>query len=64
MGNTLFAYLQQLELMVFFSGYPLLYAFITFFFQNKKSKNNFKNRMASLLTHGYALTGTLYPGLQ
>ena len=64
MGNTLFAYLQQLELMVFFSGYPLLYAFITFLASNKKSENSFKARMASLLPYGYALTGTLYLGLQ
>ncbi len=64
MGNTLFAYLQQLELILFFSGYSLLYAFITFFFRKKQSKNNFKNRMASFLPYGYALTGSIYFGLQ
>ncbi len=58
MGNTLFAYLQQLELMVFFSGYPLLYAFITFLASNKKSENSFKTSMASLLPYSYALTRT------
>ena len=62
MGNNFFAYLQQLELMAFFSGYPLLYAIILFFAGNKQPKNNFKNRMVSVLPYAYALIGTLYLG--
>jgi hypothetical protein len=64
MGNSFFEYLQQLELLAFFSGYPLLYAVILFFAGNKQSKNNFKHRMILALPFAYALTGTLYLGLQ
>ena len=64
MDSSFFAYLQQLELMAFFSGYPLVYALTLFFAGNQKVKNNFKNRIASLLPFGYALVGTLYAGLQ
>jgi hypothetical protein len=64
MGNSFFEYLQQLELLAFFSGYPLLYAVILFFAGNKQPKNNFKRRMVLALPFAYALTGTLYLGLQ
>ncbi len=64
MGNNFFAYLQQLEMMAFFSGYPLLYAIILFITGNKKSKPDTKKRIASLLPFAYALVGTLYLGLQ
>jgi hypothetical protein len=64
MGNSFFEYLQQLELMAFFSGYPLLYAVILFIAGNKRSKNNFKSRMVLALPFAYALIGTLYLGLQ
>ena len=62
MGNSFFVYLQQLELMAFFSGYPLVYAIIIYFAGNKRSKNNFKARMVSVLPFAYALIGTLYLG--
>jgi hypothetical protein len=64
MGNNFFAYLQQLELIAFFSGYSLLYATILVFSGNKDSKNNFKNRIVSVLPASYAMVGTLYLGLQ
>jgi len=64
MENNFFAYLQQLELMAFFSGYTLLYAIILVFEGNKQSGNNFKNRIVSVLPLSYALVSTLYPGLQ
>jgi len=64
MGNNFFAYLQLLELMVFFSGYSLLYAIILVFAGNKESGNNFKTRMVSVLPLSYALVSTLYLGLQ
>ena len=64
MGNSLFAYLQQLEIMAFFLGYSLLYAIILVFAGNKESGNNFKNRLVSALPLSYALVGTLYLGLQ
>jgi hypothetical protein len=64
MSNSFFAYLQQLELLAFFSGYPLVYAIITYFAGTKRSTNNFKARMVSILPYAYALIGTLYLGLQ
>jgi len=64
MDDIFFAYLQRLELMAFFSGYPLLYAVILFITGNQQLKNNFKNRTVSLLPFAYALVGTLYLGLQ
>jgi hypothetical protein len=64
MSNSFFGYLQQLELMAFFSGYPLVYAIITYFADIKRTKNNFKARMVSILPFAYALIGTLYLGLQ
>ncbi len=64
MGNNFLAYLQQLELMAFFSGYPLVYTVILFFAGNKQSKNTFKGRIVLALPFGYALIGTLYLGLQ
>ncbi len=64
MDNSFFTYLQQLELMAFFSGYPLLYTVVLFFAGNKKPVNNFKSKVVSLLPFAYALVGTLYIGLQ
>ena len=64
MDNSFLAYLQQLEMFAFFSGYPLLYAVTIFFAGDQQSKNNFKSRIVSLLPFAYALAGTLYLGLQ
>lgn len=64
MNGSFFLYLQQLELIAFFSGYPLIYAIAFFIFGNKPLKNNFKSRIFSLLPFAYALVGTLYLGLQ
>ena len=64
MDNSFFAYLQQLELIGFFSGYSLLYAATPFIAGNQIVKNNFKGRSVSLLPFAYALVGTLYLGLQ
>lgn len=64
MDTGFFAYLQQLELMAFFSGYPLLYAFIFFIAGKKESRNNFKTRIVSVLPYVYPLLGILYLGLQ
>lgn len=64
MDDIFFAYLQQLELMTFFSGYPLLYTVILLFAGNERPKNKFKAGVVSLLPFVYALVGTLYLGLQ
>lgn len=64
MDSSFFEYLQKLELLAFFSGYPLVYTILFFIAGNKKSKNNFTRRMVLNLPFAYALVGTLYIGLQ
>jgi hypothetical protein len=62
MNTNFIRYLDQLELLVFFSAYPLLYTVITVLFGNKQIGNKFK--IPALLPCGYALTGIFYLGLQ
>jgi len=64
MDDNFLVYIQHLELIAFFSGYPLIYAVVFFFARNNRLKNSFKQRVASLLPFSYALIGTLYIGLQ
>ena len=64
MGDSFFAFIQQLELMAFFSGYSLLYAIIVVFAGDRAPGNNFKTRLVPALPLSYALVGTLYLGLQ
>lgn len=64
MDNSFFAYLQRLELLAFFSGYPLLYAVIIFIAGKERLKTILKGRIVSMLPFTYALMGTLYLGLQ
>jgi hypothetical protein len=64
MDDTFFTYLQRLEMMAFFSGYPLIYAIVVSVAGNKQTKTILKNRLTSSLPFGYALVGTLYLGLQ
>jgi hypothetical protein len=62
MDNSFFAYLQQLELMAFFSAYPLVYAIVNVLTGN--SKKEIFLRLSYFLPYAYALVGTLYLGLQ
>lgn len=55
--------MQLMELMAFFSGYPLFYAVILFFFDNKTQQSIIKKNIVFLLPYSYALVGTLYIGL-
>jgi hypothetical protein len=64
MGNNFFVYVQQLEMLAFFSGYPLIYFLIRFLTHNTNFKNGWEARIVSILPFAYALTGTLYLGLQ
>jgi len=64
MDSSFFAYIQRLEMMAFFSGYPLIYAMILVVASNQQSKNNYRSRLISFLPFAYALLGTLYLGLQ
>ncbi|HMK25114.1 MAG TPA: hypothetical protein VK483_03725 [Chitinophagaceae bacterium] len=64
MDNSFFAYLQQLELLAFFSGYPLICAATLFIAGNQQPKTGIKGKLITLLPLAYALVGTLYIGFQ
>jgi hypothetical protein len=64
MDATFFDYLQRLEILAFFSGYPLIYALVFFVFGNKKSKSVLSRKIPVLLQYTYAFVGTLFLGLQ
>jgi len=61
MNSDLMAYIERLELMAFFSGYPLVYAGVLAF--AGKGENGSTSRWIRLLPFAYALTGTLFFGL-
>lgn len=63
MDESLLAYIQKLEVIFFFSGYPLLYALIVSIAGNKLPGKNLPATLARLLPYSYALTGTAYLGL-
>src|SRR4249920_1880241 len=64
MGNNFFTYLQHLEMMAFFSGYPLVYYLLWFATRNTSFKNSRRAVIVFILPFAYALVGTLYLGLQ
>ncbi len=64
MGNELLAYFERLELMTFFTGYPLIYALVQVLAGNGAKKGNyFLNKLIALRPLAYALSGTLFLGL-
>lgn len=64
MGNDLIAYIERLELMAFFSAYPLFYALIRVLSTSFRIGFFADGKAARLLPVTYALCGTLYLGLQ
>lgn len=64
MGTVFFAYLQQLEAMAFFSGYPLVYVVVVFISGNERLRENTKKKLILNLPYAYACIGVLYWGLQ
>ncbi|HZY37411.1 MAG TPA: hypothetical protein VFE53_12215 [Mucilaginibacter sp.] len=64
MDNSFFTYLQQLEIMTFFAGYPLIYAAVVVIAGNSLKKNTVGNSALSVLPFAYALVGTLFLGFQ
>jgi hypothetical protein len=64
MDTNFFKYLQQLEVMAFFSGFPLLYAIVIVAVGYLQKKPEVKKKLISLLPYAYAVVGTLYLGLQ
>lgn len=64
MGTDFLSYMQHLEMMAFFSGYPLVYAVILYLSGENHIKNYFSSGSILLMPFAYALIGTLYLGLQ
>jgi len=62
MNNEFGIYMNHLELMAFFSGYPLIYAVVRFMAQQYKQPSFFGKMIFKLLPFAYALTGTLFLG--
>lgn len=65
--DSFLAYIQQLQLMFFFSGYPLVYAIVILIAGNQRTdkipqNRSFKSRILWILPYSYALVGTLYIG--
>ena len=58
------SYLQRLEIMAFFSGYPLVYLITLAFAGKPQTRTVTKKQLVLLLPFSYALTGVLYLGLQ
>ncbi len=61
MGAGFFSYIERLELMGFFSAYPLVYALVSVIATSFKAP---VKKIFSLLPYTYALVGLLYLGLQ
>jgi len=64
MGNNLFTYVQRLEMLAFFSGYPLIYYLVRILARHAFFKYRWGAGLVSVLPFAYALTGTLFLGLQ
>ncbi|MBN8857850.1 MAG: hypothetical protein J0H29_05655 [Sphingobacteriales bacterium] len=58
------SYLQQLELIAFFAGFPMLYAAASVISGSSLSRNKYGTKLVSFLPYSYALVATLYFGLQ
>jgi hypothetical protein len=62
MDNSFFVNLERLELMSFFSAYPLVYSIIHVIGNN--SNKDRPKKFPLLLPYAYAFVGVLYIGLQ
>jgi hypothetical protein len=61
--ENFFAYLERLETLGFFSGYPLIYALVIVIAGSKEKRTGFRSQLVRTLPYAYALTGTLYLGM-
>jgi len=64
MDDSFFIYIERLELIAFFSGYPLIYFIVRVFGATLFARGIIKTNLASLLPPAYAVVGLLYLGLQ
>ena len=58
--ESFFAYLERLELLGFFSGYPLLFIICLIIAGPPADRTDFKKQLLQSLPYAYALTGTCY----
>jgi len=63
-GDSFFFYLHRLELIAFFSGYPLIYATVLLIGGMRRSRTELQKKLVALLPFSYALVGTLYFGFE
>jgi hypothetical protein len=61
--ENFFAYLERLETLGFFSGYPLVFALVLVIAGAKEQRRGLRERLVRMLPYAYALTGTLYLGM-
>jgi hypothetical protein len=60
-GDNLIDYIEKFELLIFFSGYPLVYSLVYFIHgQSGKKQNAMLLRVPSLLPFAYALTASVF----
>ena len=64
MDRSIFTYIEQLEMLIFFSGYSLVFYLVRFFTRHASLKNISAAVLVSISPFAYALIGTIYLGLQ
>ena len=64
MDNSFFVYLEQLELMGFFSGYLIIYLLVKFIATTLLQQRMVNLNLAKLLPYSYATVGLLFLGYQ
>ena len=64
MGDDFSVYIERIELLAFFSGYPLVYSIVHFIANTRNGRlKPFSDKLKNLLAPAYAFTGTLFLGL-
>jgi len=64
MNEDFFTYLERLELLVFYAGYPLLYAIVFVLSGRQEKSRPLYEKARKLLPLSYGITGLLYAGMQ
>ena len=65
MGTSFISYIERMELMAFFSGYPLIYLVVQFAAGEWSGKHKkYIQKLTFLLPYSYALTGLLFLGFE
>ncbi|OSZ81254.1 hypothetical protein CAP36_08475 [Chitinophagaceae bacterium IBVUCB2] len=65
MDNSFFTFIEQLEALAFFAGFPLMFAFVLVLTGKKQRKPSAPvSLLIKSLPVAYALIGTLFAGLQ